>query len=349
MVTPYDPTQAAVPPEESRFKLSSDPGFLQALSGFASGNNVGEQFASVNNILAGNAEKQKQEQIKTQTLGLLESKSPEIAAALKAGTISPSEAFKTYLAQRAAANEAAQPKRSFQKLDDGTYGFSDENAGTFDKLGTVQKPIDIPASVQEYEYAVKTQGFTGSLQDWQEQKAKLDDGKPSDKFKTELETMKAYRGEDPVETFRATRDAYEKVRTSAGLSTAQGDIGLVYGFMKMLDPTSVVREGEFATAQNSGGIDETVYNIYNKAISGQRLTPEQRQKFVEAAEAQYRNTEKNLQAVNSRYKGLADAYDVPADRFLEVPKAYPPLKIGDPPADVVLPGGKKATIKKISD
>jgi hypothetical protein len=35
--------------------------------------------------------------------------------------------------------------------------------------------------------------------------------------------------------------------------TPASDMSLVFGFMKMLDPASVVREGEYATAKNAGG------------------------------------------------------------------------------------------------
>ena len=48
-------------------------------------------------------------------------------------------------------------------------------------------------------------------------------------------------------------------------------ISIVYKFMKSLDPTSVVREGEFATAENAAGVPDTVANIYNKLINGERL------------------------------------------------------------------------------
>jgi hypothetical protein len=318
------------------------PGNLNwaALAALGSGNTVGEQIGNANNVMLAQQPIIAQQQQQNKTLAYLQQAHPELAAQVAAG-MPVAEAWRQ-------VNEAQQPKKAqFVTLPDGRYGSWDGT--TFNPLGTAQKPMDLPAAAQEYEYAKNTQGFTGSYQDWQKYKAGLDDGKTSDKFKTELDTMKGYRGEDAVKTYQATRDAYEKVRSSAQLGSAQGDIGLIFGFMKMLDPTSVVREGEFATAQNSGGIDETVYNIYNKALNGERLTPEQRQKFVEAAEAQYRNTEKNLQEVNTRYTGLADEYDVPTERFLEVPKAYPPLKIGDPPTSVTLPNGKKATITRVPD
>ena len=52
----------------------------------------------------------------------------------------------------------------------------------------------------------------------------------------------------------------------------------------MLDPGSVVREGEFATAQNAGGVDSSIRNWYNKLINGERLQPEQRTMFSSRAE-----------------------------------------------------------------
>jgi hypothetical protein len=265
---------------------------------------------------------------------------PQLAAQVKEG-MPLGEAMKLHL-------ESQKPKQYlFQELNDGRFGNYDTSTGKLDILGTAQKPEALPSSVQEQQYWLTHPDEYTAYQQRKlaEEKAK-NQPTPGDNFKSELETMKTYRGEDAVKTFQGTRDAYEKVRTSAQLGTAQGDIGLVYGFMKMLDPTSVVREGEFATAQNSGGISDTVYNIYNKALNGQRLTPEQRQKFVEAAETQYGNTKKNLEGVNSRYKGLADQYQVPTERFMEQPKTYEPLKLGDAPATVDLPDGTKGTIRR---
>ena len=60
-------------------------------------------------------------------------------------------------------------------------------------------------------------------------------------------------------------------------------IALVFKFMKALDPTSVVREGEFATAEKSAGVPESVRNTYNKLVKGERLGAVQIQQFVDTA------------------------------------------------------------------
>lgn len=75
--------------------------------------------------------------------------------------------------------------------------------------------------------------------------------------------------------------AYRKIETAP--DTAAGDMSKIFGFMKILDPSSTVREGEYASAENARGVPDTVRAQYNKVMSGQRLTPSQRTQFTQAA------------------------------------------------------------------
>lgn len=101
------------------------------------------------------------------------------------------------------------------------------------------------------------------------------------------EAETALRKEYNMQTqpFREVQSSYRRVK--AAESTGAGDIALVYGYMKMLDPGSVVREGEFATAEKTAGIPSAVVNAYNKAISGKRLTEDQRKIFKRQAGGLY--------------------------------------------------------------
>jgi len=56
--------------------------------------------------------------------------------------------------------------------------------------------------------------------------------------------------------FVKVRDAYGRILSTD--ASAAGDLALIFNYMKILDPGSVVREGEFATAQNSAGIPERI-------------------------------------------------------------------------------------------
>lgn len=103
--------------------------------------------------------------------------------------------------------------------------------------------------------------------------------------RTEAET--ALRKEYNTQTapFKEVQSSYRRVK--AAEPTGAGDVALVYGYMKMLDPGSVVREGEFATAEKTAGIPSAVVNAYNKAISGKRLTDDQRNIFKRQAGGLY--------------------------------------------------------------
>ena len=77
------------------------------------------------------------------------------------------------------------------------------------------------------------------------------------------------------------RDGYKKLLATE--PTAAGDLSMVFSYMKMLDPNSVVREQEFANAQNAAGVPDRIRNQYNKLKSGQFLGEEQRKEFKEQA------------------------------------------------------------------
>ena len=80
---------------------------------------------------------------------------------------------------------------------------------------------------------------------------------------------------DQTKGYQEVKSAYGRILSSE--DSAVGDLSLIFGYMKMLDPGSVVREGEFATAQNAAGVPDRVLNLYNRVASGERLNKSQRQ------------------------------------------------------------------------
>lgn len=150
---------------------------------------------------------------------------------------------------------------------------------------------------------------------------------------------------------------YEKVKQSAsGEPTGQKDIALIFGYMKVLDPTSTVREGEFATAQNVGNVPQSVWNLYNRLMTGERLQPEQRQGFVEAARTNLVPHLKRQQAVDLSYEQMANRYGLNPQNILqkvdystmlpkEMREAGGPVRIGPQNVKVTKPDGT-VVIKK---
>lgn len=105
--------------------------------------------------------------------------------------------------------------------------------------------------------------------------------------------------------FFDTRDAYARVQQSANNPSPAGDLSLIFGYMRMLDPASTVREGEFATAQNATGVPQQVVNIYNRLLSGERLGPDQRADFLQQAKGLYGRAESQYKQLQDQYRGIA--------------------------------------------
>lgn len=116
--------------------------------------------------------------------------------------------------------------------------------------------------------------------------------------------------------FLAIRDAYGKVKQAASTDSAAADVALIYGFMRILDPTSTVREGEFATAQNAGSIPDRVLAAYNRAISGGRLSPNIRQDFVAQTEKIYKQADQDHAKTERFYGDVAKRYGMDPSQVL---------------------------------
>lgn len=83
--------------------------------------------------------------------------------------------------------------------------------------------------------------------------------------------------------FVTVKNAYKRVQQAGAKPSAAGDMAMVYSIMKMFDPNSVVRETEYATAQNAAGVPDQIRNTWQKLLDGQRLAPAQRQDFINTA------------------------------------------------------------------
>lgn len=101
-------------------------------------------------------------------------------------------------------------------------------------------------------------------------------------------------------------DNYRRIKVSQ--DNAVGDLSLIFGYMKMLDPGSVVREGEFANAQNAAGVPERILNAYNRAMKGERLTSGQRASFLSQAEDLKGVAERRLSDERARFAPVISAY-----------------------------------------
>ena len=128
---------------------------------------------------------------------------------------------------------------------------------------------------------------------------------PADK-RPEVEGRFRKEYNDQTQPYQTVKSAYGRVLSSD--DSAVGDLSLIFGYMKMLDPGSVVREGEFATAQNAAGVPERIMNIYNKLITGERLNASQRNSFKGQAKNLYSSALESEKTVRTGLERIATGY-----------------------------------------
>lgn len=109
--------------------------------------------------------------------------------------------------------------------------------------------------------------------------------------------------------FLKVRDAFGRIEsiTSSPDQSGIDDTGLIFSFMKMLDPSSTVRESEFATVENAGSVPQTVIQAFNKAKSGEKLAPEIRQQIISQARRLFKQQ-------NGQHVKLTESFEVLAEK-----------------------------------
>lgn len=140
---------------------------------------------------------------------------------------------------------------------------------------------------------------------------------------------KEFLGDAQVKDFKNVANATRQIVTlSQGDGTAMGDIGLIFSYMKALDPGSVVREGEQASAQNAAGVPEQIRNAYNRLASGQRLSPQQRTDMMNTALSIYGSRAQSYNTFAETYRGLvADAGGDPDKQGITLAPSLAPTRV----------------------
>ena len=72
---------------------------------------------------------------------------------------------------------------------------------------------------------------------------------PADRFDPETKLRNEYTGF--AKDYQKQNAAFGRIQAAANDPTPAGDLALIFNYMKLLDPGSTVREGEFATAQGA--------------------------------------------------------------------------------------------------
>ena len=155
-------------------------------------------------------------------------------------------------------------------------------------------------------------------------------------LKDRLAAEKALRTEfnSLTSDFRSVGDSFNTILAGADNPNAVTDLSLIFAYMKMLDPTSVVRESEFDAAEGAAGFNDKAKNAFAKFFDGERLKVN-RKDFLNQAKNLYDARLPGYTTLVSKYGDIAGReglnvqnvltdYRVSMDRFNKVMGAQMP-------------------------
>lgn len=148
------------------------------------------------------------------------------------------------------------------------------------------------------------------------------------------ELRKEFTGNNATKDFQKIVSAFTKIQSAAANPSPASDMSLIFNYMKMLDPGSTVREGEYATAQNATNIPNRIRNAFNSAKDGTKLNHVQRADFATAAGRIYDGAYADHSRLRDYYTEQASqvdpavqnampSFDFTGDRLEALPADFP--------------------------
>ena len=135
-------------------------------------------------------------------------------------------------------------------------------------------------------------------------------------FKDAQSFRKEFTSLDRIKNFSDVTEAYTRIVKSASNPSPAGDLALIFNYMKVLDPSSVVRESEFAAAARAGSFGDRIQAAAEQLKEGTLLAPDQRADFVSRATNLYRGTEEQARPLYTKYANIAKARGFDPDNVL---------------------------------
>jgi hypothetical protein len=198
---------------------------------------------------------------------------------------------------------------------------------------TTPKAEATPASLKEYQFA-QGQGYKGTFQDFQlaqkaavAPKVMLDMTGGQKGFENEMTLKKSFAAEPVYKAYQEMQSAYGQINDSLKAASPAGDLAAATKFMKLLDPGSVVRESELGMAMAASGALDRAVNYAQLLMSGQKLTPTQREDFAKLSRELFSTATTAYNTKRGEFEQMGTAYGLDANRALGAPAKMPSKNI----------------------
>lgn len=164
------------------------------------------------------------------------------------------------------------------------------------------------------------------------------------KFDDVTKLRTEFQNQPGPKQYTETLGVYQSMMKSGQRDTPASDLDMIYGLAKLLDPGSVVREGEFATVRSSQAIPDQIRGYWQYLVEGKgKLDQNARQSIMEIARHRIESYREQAQGDIARYRDLAitnrfdpsqvvkdfpetPRYSVPAGGSPGAPGQQPPVK-----------------------
>ncbi|MFW8606482.1 phage tail tip lysozyme [Rhizobium beringeri] len=154
---------------------------------------------------------------------------------------------------------------------------------------------------------------------------------------------KEIQGLPTYKSYQQALPPYQSMADTAKTDSKASDLNLVYGLGKIMDPNSVVREGEMVMVNNTSSLPDWLQGAINSVNGGSRLEPATRMAILNEARSRMSAYRGALDNDMSQYRGIigrrgmneADVLPTLGD-IPEVPNLSPPpaADVGAPPEGI---------------
>ena len=161
-------------------------------------------------------------------------------------------------------------------------------------------------------------------------------------FENEMKLSGAFKNEPIYKDFSDMKSSFGQVVSSLSQGTPIGDVAGATKVMKLLDPGSVVRETELGIAMAAAGRMDRLQNYFSNMMTGQKLTPTQRDDFRALSNELYAAAGDAYNKKRGEYEQFGNAYGFKnLDTALGAPATIPSLMRNAPGAGGGGGGGGK--------
>lgn len=139
---------------------------------------------------------------------------------------------------------------------------------------------------------------------------------PDDQRAEKNAILNSFRSNEIVKNFQSATEQFLWLSAAVNEANWAWDLASIYMFMRSQDPRSVVRENEFEAAAQTMWLWWEVQTWFTKLANWQRLTPEQRQNFIDVT----------VNVLESKKKAYKIVYDEAVNQMkaASIPSVYYP-------------------------